>query len=344
MIQMSKIALFSDLHIGVHQNSDLWLEIALNWSDWFAQSLKDNKIDTLFFLGDWYHYRDEINNKTLSTSNQILEKLKDFKMYMIPGNHDCYYKNNSIVNSIEILNGWGNIDVISERTCVDLNNKRFQFCPWGFDDTKIEHSDVLLGHMSIQNFKMNSFKVCDHGLQSNNLLKFCKCVFSGHFHKRATNKYDSKYITYLGNPFQTDFGDIGNNKGYYILDTSNLSSKFIENPQSPIHCKIFTSEIKSNDFFKDYFSKSNNFIIKLIVDTQIKMSTISDLLLHINSFKPINVIVDYMHKYSTDEFDGSKLKELNIQESIEEYISSVIPIEYKNSVSSKTIELFKKHS
>ena len=40
----SKYAIFTDLHLGVHQNSSTWHGIALKWADWFVGELKDNGI------------------------------------------------------------------------------------------------------------------------------------------------------------------------------------------------------------------------------------------------------------------------------------------------------------
>ena len=38
---MNKIAIFSDIHLGVHQNNDFWLGIANKWADWYIKELKD---------------------------------------------------------------------------------------------------------------------------------------------------------------------------------------------------------------------------------------------------------------------------------------------------------------
>jgi len=100
----SKVAFFTDLHLGVHQNSDRWLNIALNWSEWFRQQLAENNIDEIIFGGDFFHYRDEVNVKCLHAANKILDEFKDYKITMITGNHDSYYKDTSTVNSLSILN------------------------------------------------------------------------------------------------------------------------------------------------------------------------------------------------------------------------------------------------
>ncbi len=40
-IVMNKVAIFSDIHLGVHQNSDFWLGISSKWADWYINELKE---------------------------------------------------------------------------------------------------------------------------------------------------------------------------------------------------------------------------------------------------------------------------------------------------------------
>ena len=76
---MSKVAIFSDFHLGIKQDSAIWHEIALTWCDWFVSEVKKNDIDTVVFLGDFFHTRNSISANTLHVASKILDKLKDFK-------------------------------------------------------------------------------------------------------------------------------------------------------------------------------------------------------------------------------------------------------------------------
>ena len=77
---MNKIAIFSDIHLGVHQNNDFWLGIANKWADWYIKELKDKNITDIIFCGDFFHYRDEISVKTLNFAKDLLDMFKDFKI------------------------------------------------------------------------------------------------------------------------------------------------------------------------------------------------------------------------------------------------------------------------
>ena len=39
-----KIGFFSDLHIGIHQNSEKWHDVTLEWAKWFTSELKYQNI------------------------------------------------------------------------------------------------------------------------------------------------------------------------------------------------------------------------------------------------------------------------------------------------------------
>ena len=119
-IKQSKVAIFSDLHLGVHQDSMVWHETALSWCDWFVEDLKQKGITDIFFLGDFFHYRSDISVSTLHIASQILKKLNDFNMVFIVGNHDSFYKDRSDVNSLSILDGRNNITVAVSYTHLTL--------------------------------------------------------------------------------------------------------------------------------------------------------------------------------------------------------------------------------
>ena len=242
-IKNSKVCCIADLHIGVHQNSIFWHETALKWAQWLKEELNNKDIKDIFILGDLYHYRDEIAVNTIHVVNQILNLWSEFNIVILVGNHDSFYKDRSDVNSLSILDGWRNILVISEPTTYTILGKTATFLPWGASLKDIGKSDILFGHLEIESFKMNSHKHCDHGIKTSDLLKKADLIMTGHFHLRDERKYDKKTILYVGNPFEMDFGDTGSTKGYYVLDASNLTYEFFENPVSPKHKKLTITEL-----------------------------------------------------------------------------------------------------
>ena len=70
-----KIGFFTDLHIGIHQNSEKWHNVSLEWAKWFTSELKKRDITKILFGGDFFHYRDEISVKSLHFANDLLDLL-----------------------------------------------------------------------------------------------------------------------------------------------------------------------------------------------------------------------------------------------------------------------------
>ena len=155
MFMRSKICCISDIHVGVHQNSNQWHAITLDWAAWLRDELKSKNIKDIIISGDFFHYRDEIAVNTIHFATEVLNLWKDFNISMLVGNHDAYYKDRSDVNSLSILDGWDNITIISDITTREIFNKTITFCPWGCNIPDIPKSDVIFGHFEIQNFKQN---------------------------------------------------------------------------------------------------------------------------------------------------------------------------------------------
>lgn len=341
---MSKTAIFSDLHLGVHQNSDFWLGVANKWADWYITELNDRGITDIIFCGDFFHYRDEISVKTLNFAKDFLDKFANFKITMITGNHDAWYKDTSEINSLSILKGYENITVYDKMHTASINNHKVTFCPWGTAISDIPKSDLIFGHFELVNFKMNSFKICDHGDNPEELSNKAPLIFSGHFHLRANRTFGSNDIIYVGNPYEMDFGDSMQSKGFYIFDDA-LNYEFIENTITPKHIKVFLSKLIYEKDPTTFFNEivSNN-IVKLIVDKNINTEHLDLLVAKLLTYKPFDLRIDYDVNYNKVQFteEGEyDLSGIDIMEAIDEFIN-LLDIENKNEVSKYTTELYKR--
>ncbi len=100
------------------------------------------------------------------------------------------------------------------------------------------------------------------GMSMQNLTKFSENVYSGHYHLRKDYEFKDGTVSVVGNPFQMDFGDYGNDKGVYILNVDSGKRKFIPNNISPIFMKLHWSNMPA-----DLSSVKGNYT-KLIVDAE----------------------------------------------------------------------------
>jgi DNA repair exonuclease SbcCD nuclease subunit len=284
---MNKIAIFSDLHMGLYGNSVEWHRVALNWADWIIGDLEEKGIDEIFFLGDFFHDRSEISVQTIHAGSELISKFSNFNIKLIVGNHDAYYKNRSDIHSLGFLKGHRNIEVIDHPKTFKIFGKTHCFVPWNHQIPEGKY-DYVFGHFEIKSFKMNNFKVCDHGDTPSEMLKKSPRIFSGHFHTKSLKTYKEGEIRYVGNCFGHDFNDEGDPKGYYLLDPSDGSIEFVENPVSPKFLKIPVSKIKS---FNNKDIEGN--IIKLVVDRDVEDDKIEKLKTYINKLKPFRLTTEY---------------------------------------------------
>lgn len=340
----SKIAVFSDLHIGVHQNSRFWHNIAKSWAEWIISDLKQQKITDIVFCGDYFHTRDEISVDTLHFGAQLLEQFKDFKITIITGNHDCYLKDSSEINSLTPFKNWSNVNIVDRLQTVGSHGRSFSFVPWGTPVDSIPASDTVFGHFEINLFKMNTFFVCDHGVDANDLLKNTNLVISGHFHLRDERKYKNGTILYVGNPFQMDFSDAGTSKGYYILDITSNTYMFHENTVSPQHHNISLSSLVHAGTITDtHRQQINRNLIKLKIDRRISPDDADVLLAKLRLLNPQQFVVEYETNLSTYDLDSERkdLSGIDIEQAMREFID-MMDINNRKEVVDYTLELFRK--
>jgi DNA repair exonuclease SbcCD nuclease subunit len=216
-----KAAVFSDLHLGLKSNSQTHNTDCEEFVDWFIDNAKQNECETGIFCGDWTHNRNSISLTTLNTGIRLLEKLGSAfdNFYMILGNHDLYYKNKRDIYSFEFAKHIAGITVVEDILTVD----DVSLVSWLVDDEwkriKKLKSKYIFGHFELPAFLMNAMvqmpntgelQVDDFANQS--------YVFSGHFHKRQSQKN----VHYIGNAFPHNYADAWDDaRGMMILDRAN---------------------------------------------------------------------------------------------------------------------------
>jgi DNA repair exonuclease SbcCD nuclease subunit len=340
----NKVACISDIHLGVHQNTQTWHNIALDFARWLDKELKLRDIKDIIIAGDIFHNRHEIGVNTIHCAYEFFDTLSNYNIVAITGNHDCYYKDKSDINSISILDGYKNITIFKELKTLNINGKTFCFCPWGVQAQDIPASDVLVGHFEITNFKMNAHKVCDHGIESSSLLDKAKLIITGHFHCRDHRKYSqNRSIIYLGSPYELDFGDREQNKGITILDTDDLSLELIENNLTPKHKKIKISDLLDNKIALENISDeiSNNFI-SLCIDKNVNEQVLSLMLTKFNQYKPKHIRTDF-NIFETVQLSSTDLNEISIDidTALHEFIKLLDTPVPKNDILNKCLDLYK---
>ena len=213
-----RAAVCTDIHFGLKSNSQTHNDDCLNFIKWFTAKAKEEGCETAFFLGDWHNNRASINIVTLNYSLRALEHLNDNfdRVYFIPGNHDLYYRDKRDVQSVEWARHLPNVVICNDW----LHSGDVIVAPWlvGEDYKRIPKlsAKYMFGHFELPTFYMNAMvQMPDHGDVKREDFTGIEHVFTGHFHKRQTQKN----ITYIGNCFPHNYADNHDDeRGMMILE------------------------------------------------------------------------------------------------------------------------------
>ena len=341
--KQQQICCVSDIHIGVHQNSNMWHKITLDWALWLKKELQAKKIVDIMISGDFFHYRDEISVNTIHVASMVLDIWKDFNIVMLVGNHDAYYKERSDVNSLSLFKGRSNVHVYDQIEQVTTHGVDVVFAPWGTAVDQIPTSDIIFGHFEINSFKMNGFKVCDGGVGAEELLKRCDLVITGHFHLRDERCYETGTVIYTGNPFQMDFGDRGSTKGYYLLDLPTQEYVYHNNDVSPVHKKIKLSElVEFGDITDEVRKIFKGNIIRIIFDKNISTDEVDILMKVLLSLNPLMLTVDYENTFNNlnlHDDDQTDLSGVDMTTAIKEFIQ-MLDVDDKDDIINQTLAIY----
>ena len=340
----NKVAIFSDFHLGIKQDSAVWHNIAINWSEWFVKELKKNNIQNVVFLGDFFHMRNNISANTLHVASQILDNLKDFNVHFILGNHDLYFANEPTVSPVNLFQGRNNIKVYSKPEIVKFGNKEALFCGWGYDPLDYK-ADVLFTHAEISLFRYNTdVGACEDGFKASSLLSHFDIIYSGHFHLRQERKWENKRIIYVGNTFPMDHSDNYETvKGFDIFDFDTYESEFIENTISPRFYKIKLSDLISGEWSYETLNNSiKNNVFKIIIDRNITLTDTNTLSSIINNLNPLDFCLEWENgKNFSQEVSEVELKAFDMEDAIRKYIE-LLDIPNKAEVTDYMLSLYQK--
>lgn len=316
LVDGSKIALFSDCHLGKYKDSSSFIEITTKFFENFLEQTK-GKVDAAIFAGDFYDNRNAINIMTNCTGYDILKSLSmQFPIYLIVGNHDTHLKESLTINSLKTFSEMTNVYVIDHNTEIHFDTgKTAILCPWKSDPLDPTRKyDYAIGHFDVSDvispwINTGGRYTIEELVKGNSSM-----IFSGHYHIRKEIQLSEGLFVSIGCPYELDWGDEGNEKGWYFLDTGSNKLEFIRNNDSPIHAKIYWSKILSKEQVITRDLIHNNFI-QLIVDSKYEYPHVIKLIDIIKKFGPLQI--DYEFSYTTSKMmTGNPLKISNEKEMV----------------------------
>jgi len=349
-IDENEIGIVGDLHLGKHDNEH-WFKAYDNLYDWIVKEFR-GKVKTIMFLGDIFDghkaktTEKAISFKMLHYISEFFDNLSsEFNIIMYAGNHCCYYKDSCKTSALVLFKNKPNITVVEETTLLKSSDKTYKIVPWACDITIGGKVDGIFGHFDITTFKLNGFKVSEHGFGSKELLDQCDHVYTGHYHHYQKRFYKNKKasITYIGSPLQLSWAEADKKSYIAILDLSkNAISSLIENTVSPEFKKV-----KASDIISKKGVDTNDDVIDIIWDIDMNEQT----LIKINDKLESNGTSSYKHTFK-DKFKSvvGEIADINSGVDIEEivtiYTKAIVDIEDsdRETLNTDAIEYIKRTS
>jgi DNA repair exonuclease SbcCD nuclease subunit len=253
-----KVAILNDTHCGIRNSSDIFMDYQEKfYRDVFFPYLEERGIKKILHLGDYYENRTSINFRRI-----FLDVLRDRGIHMdiIPGNHDCYYKNTNKLNALKELLGhyMNEVRIIEKPMVVDYGGLPVGLIPWINPENKEEvekwvgqvKCDIIGAHLELEGFEMQSGVLCPHGMDSSLFSRFDK-VLSGHFHTKSTKGN----VYYLGSQMEFFWSDCDDTKYFHVLDTETKQIETVENPHKIFHKLYYDGNDQFIPNLKDKFVK-----------------------------------------------------------------------------------------
>lgn len=270
---MNKICILGDTHFGMRGDSlDFHKYFQKFYDDVFFPYLIENKVDTVFQLGDLFDRRKYINFNSLYLARKyFFDKLRDnnISLFSLLGNHDVAYKNTLEVNSSQLLlDGYDNICIFDKFTTYNHDGINIDIIPWICDDNEQEifqkikesKSQICFGHFEIDGFEMDRGNIHHGGLDRTSLSKY-DMVLTGHFHHRS----DDGHIYYVGTPGEMTWSDYNDPRGFHIFDPATREMEFVQNPYRMFHKITYDDSVTDFEYWKNYdYASLKETYVKLV--------------------------------------------------------------------------------
>ena len=270
-----KVAIITDTHFGARNDSQMFSNYFKKfYEEIFFPTLEKRGIRTVIHMGDVVDRRKFINWKTVYQMREVFFDAcygRYINLHIIIGNHDVFFRNTNIVNSMEGLRIESNhqFHVYTEPTEIELDGTKLFMQPWICDENREQslkaiqdtEAQILFGHLEVKGFEMHIGSFSREGVDARMFQKF-DMAMSGHFH----HKSDNGNIYYLGNPYQITWSDYKDPRGFHIFDTETRELEFILNPLEMFH-KIYYDDDKTTleSIQNEDYSQYKDCYVKVVV-------------------------------------------------------------------------------
>jgi len=260
---MNEVLLFSDLHINAHKRRQERLDDCLNALNWVFDVADQHGIENILFGGDLFHDRQKIEVLTYQrTFETLFNRLigNKYKLYLLLGNHDIWYNDDTSISSVIPLSTLPGVKVISKPERINICGSNWDFIPFTHNPiSTLEELSKLpgkpeyaLGHIAVDGAILHGSHQADVAIEHDGdmvaispaLFKHYIHTFFGHYH---AEQRVSDTVEYIGSPLQLSYGEAFQNKHLIRFDCKKNIRTYVQNNFSPKHLIIGMDEIEKYD-------------------------------------------------------------------------------------------------
>ena len=249
-----KLVHFSDLHIRLFKDHDLYRKILIDMLNQF----REIKPDRIVFSGDLVHSKNQLTPELIEISVWLLtECSKIAKTILIFGNHDGLVGNQDRLDSISpIIESMNNHNVVYYKDRGIYEDENISWCVYSQYQGNIppaietaKSTKIGIFHGPIQGLKTDlGFDFGDHGYEINKF-EGLDVVLCGDIHKRSEFEIPNNKKGYMiGSCIQQGYGENIGNHGFGILDINTMKYSYVNlvNPRPFLSFKIKSFEDLEN--------------------------------------------------------------------------------------------------
>lgn len=236
---MSKILITADWHV----DQGIYTDIAIDYISYLRAYCKKENINTIIIAGDIFEKASRIKNDAFVPLFFEFMKMKQegYILYFLLGNHDIYNIDNDSI--VETFSAFGK--VIKEIQEIEIEGVSFTFLAYMKNISMMPTSgEILITHLPIADFSFdNKYHANEKNAFKQELFENYEIVFSGHFHRQQ----QKNNIVYIGSPYQLNFGEMNQEKGFIVFDTSTKEWNRISYTNAPTYIKIEVKDFEKTD-------------------------------------------------------------------------------------------------
>ncbi len=250
---IKKLVHFSDLHLRLFKDHDLYRKILTDMLNQF----REIKPDRVVFTGDLVHSKNQMTPELIEIVSWILtECSKISKTIIIPGNHDFIPNLERLDALTPIINSLNNSNIVYYRDRGVYEDENVSWCVYSQFQGNIppeigESKGVKIGlfHGPIQGLKTDlGFDFGDHAYETEKF-RGLDVVLCGDIHKRSSFDIPNGKKGYMiGSTISQGYGENVRNHGYGILnvETMEYETRDLFNPKPFLSFKMTSFEDITN--------------------------------------------------------------------------------------------------